>query len=123
MKINLTNPPKYIKCLKTFYGFNEGEIFKYDNESKNADYISAYYRLDPPTRASGSLVHIELLEAIQDGFFEEYTQTEEQRFESELNDAANKLKNEIPDGTGGGERVKIGFREGVKWYQERIKNK
>jgi hypothetical protein len=127
MKIDLTNPPKYLKCLKSFYGFEIGDIFTYDKASPEMNYISPYYRLDytisPEIRATGSFVHFDLLEALEEGYFIEYIPTPEEAFESELNEAANRIKDEVPTGTGGGDRVKIGFREGVKWYQKRIKNK
>ena len=122
MKIDLNNPPRFVKCLKSFYGFNEGEIFEYDEESPQKDYISAYYRLYPQSRATASILHVELIQSVKDEYFEAHTLTSEESFEVELNDAANKIKDEVASGTGGGERVKIGFREGVKWLQERLKN-
>ena len=122
MKIDLNNPPRFVKCLKSFYVFNEGEIFEYDEESPQKDYISAYYRLYPQSRATASILHVELIQSVKDEYFEAHTLTSEESFEVELNDAANKIKDEVAIGTGGGERVKIGFREGVKWLQERLKN-
>ena len=114
MENNLTHRPKHIKCLKSFYGFEEGDIFRWHNEH--------YYELEPRIRATGSFVHFDLLDSLKDGYFVEHIQTPDEAFESELNDAANKIKDEVAIGTGGGERVKIGFREGVKWLQERLKN-
>jgi hypothetical protein len=77
MKIDLQNPPLAIKCIKSFYGFKEGSIFALD---KNA----ALYEIIGKNIYNGALVHFELLEAINEGYFIEHEMTPNELYDYKL---------------------------------------
>lgn len=109
MKIDLNNPPKFIQCKISFYGFQKDTIYRYNKESNN------YLAKDRYTY--GSVVNIDLLESLKDGYFDIYIPSKDELYEIELNNTVEKLENTYTksDSTKGMHF----FKAGIEWYKSK----
>lgn len=123
MKINLQNPPKYIKCLKSFYGFNEGEVFQLDEWNRNIEELGEKrYVLIEKIRSSSYFIHFDLLAAIEEGYFQEYELTPEELLKEEIKSAALQYYDDIKEKGKHLDGI-IAFIDGAQWMHSRIKLK
>ena len=137
MKIDLNNAPRYIKCLKNFYGFKRDSIYELmvnidefglpieDEAYKTPITLDTWYELtrDEKWDAISSRLHIELINALEDGIFDIYELSEDEKIEKEIIIAANiSRKNYSRGSIGDSHNFRNGFIEGAKWYRENFKN-
>lgn len=109
MKINPKKPPRAIQVVKNFYCYNENTVYIFDSDDKVYSIVD--FDSKENTARFDSIISLDLINVIKNGFIKEYELSEEEIFKIEFDKAANRADKDSYS-------TKGAFRLGANWMRE-----